>query len=82
MEYMGAFYGHAVAGKLIKNGMCSIDSGEVISNVQRARAVEEAEEAEMQNRSQAVDGLLAMQSTPKPAMKKSEIQKILDPMNS
>ncbi len=82
MEYMGAFYGHAVAGKLIMNGMCTIDSGEVISNVERARAVEAAEEAEMQNRSQAVDGLLAMQSTPKPAMKKSEIQKILDPMNS
>ncbi len=81
MEYMGAFYGHAVAGKLIKNGMCSINSGEVISNVERVRAVDEAEEAEMQNWSQAVDGLLAMQSAPKSASKKCEIKKILDPMN-
>ncbi len=69
MQYMGAFYANSVAGGLIENKMCSVDSSEVMLNVARLR---DAEESERKNRAVAADGLLAMNQTQKGGKKKRE----------
>ncbi len=74
MQYMGAFYANSVAGGLIEDKKCLVDSSEVLLNVARLR---DAEEAERQNRAVAVDGLLAMNSMQKVSKKRED--KILDP---
>ncbi len=71
MQYMGAFYANSVAGGLIENKMCSVDSSEVLLNVARLR---DAEEAERHNRAVAVNGLLTMNSMQK-GSKKREYEK-------
>ena len=43
MQYMGAFYANSVAGGLIEDKKCSVDSSEVLLNVARLRDAEEAE---------------------------------------
>ena len=68
MQYMGAFYTQSVAGKLIEKGVCSVDSKEVLTNVDRLRRAEEAE-----NRSITADGLLSMQATPKSSKKREYV---------
>ncbi len=66
VQYMGAFYANVVSNGLVENGMCCVDSAEVLANIEKQK---QEEEKERTNRSVAVDGLLAMQNTgtkPKP----------------
>ncbi len=67
MQYMGVFHAQAVAGKLIVKGVCSVNSDEVLENVDRLC---HAEEAERENRSITADGLLSMQAMPKASKKR------------
>ncbi len=78
MQYMGAFYANSVAGGLIENKMCTMDSSEVLLNVAHLR---DAEENERQNRAVAVDGLLSMNQMQKTGKKKHKWStKNLDPI--
>ncbi len=56
---MGAFYTNALASGLVENGMCCVDSDEVLANVAKQK---QDEDKERLNRSVAADGLLAMQT--------------------
>ncbi len=72
---MSAFYVKVMAAGLVKDGFCTLDSTEVLQNVQRLR---EEEEVEKLKRSAAADGLVSMHSTVPPAKRKCGSQ-ILDP---
>ena len=58
-QYMGAFYAKVMAAGLVQDGFCTIDSAEVLSNVERLHADEAAETAK---RTLAADGLVSMQA--------------------
>ena len=68
MQYMGAFYANALASGLVENGMCCVDSDEVLANVAKQK---QDEDKERLNRSVAVDGLLTMQTQASKGKRKS-----------
>ncbi len=72
MQYMGAFYANSMASGLVENGMCCVDSSEVLENVAKQK---KDEEIEMANRSVAADGLLSMNNQGVPTKRKC-LQKI------
>ena len=75
IEYMGAFYAKMMAAGLVTNGFCTLDSSEVLENIQR---IWETEEIEKLKRSLAADGLMSMHNSV--AATKCEYgTKILDP---
>ncbi len=75
IEYMGAFYAKAMAAGLVTNGYCTLDSSEVLQNVQRMRKDEEIEKSK---RSVAADGLVSMHNSVA-GTKRECGTKILDP---
>ncbi len=69
IEYMGAFYTKVMATGLVTNGFCTVDSSEVLQNVQRIQE----EDIEKSKRSLAADGLVSMHNSV--AAKKREYKK-------
>ena len=59
IEYMGAFYAKVMAAGLVTNGFCTVDSSEVLQNVQCMRE----EDIKKSKRSLAADGLVSMHNS-------------------
>ncbi len=75
IEYMGAFYAKVMAAGLVNDGFCSLDSFEVLENVEHLRQEEELEKSK---RTLEADGLVSMQNSVV-SNKRECATKILDP---
>ncbi len=79
---MGAFYANAISSGLVEDGMCCVDSSEVLENIEKQKRDEEKERLK---RSMAADGLLSMNNPSGSGITKKRVWmtvKIRDPIIS